>query len=214
MLYPPCDVTVNPYLKLNKPRENYIISIGQFRPEKDHALQIRAFKKVLEMHPEFTNTKLILIGSCRFVDDERRVQQLQKICIQLEIQDSVEFMINQPYHILQQYLARANVGLHTMWNEHFGIGIVEMMASGLIVIAHDSGGPKYDIVMDAQGGEVGYLASKLEEYVERLVHVLGNGVNSDGMKRMRVRVMESVQRFGDVVFEEKFELIMKDSGLL
>lgn len=33
-----------------------------------------------------------------------------------------------------------------MWNEHFGIGIVEMMAAGLLVIAHNSGGPKTDII--------------------------------------------------------------------
>lgn len=26
-----------------------------------------------------------------------------------------------------------------MWNEHFGIGVVEMMAAGLAVVAHDSG---------------------------------------------------------------------------
>jgi alpha-1,2-mannosyltransferase len=33
-----------------------------------------------------------------------------------------------------------------MWNEHFGISIVEMMAAGLVVVAHNSGGPKDDIV--------------------------------------------------------------------
>jgi len=30
--------------------------------------------------------------------------------------------------------------------EHFGISIVEMMASGLITVAHNSAGPKYDII--------------------------------------------------------------------
>jgi alpha-1,2-mannosyltransferase len=30
------------------------------------------------------------------------------------------------------------LGIHTMWNEHFGIGIVEMMAAGLLTIAHRS----------------------------------------------------------------------------
>ena len=33
-----------------------------------------------------------------------------------------------------------------MWNEHFGISIVEMMAAGLVVVAHNSGGPRMDIV--------------------------------------------------------------------
>ena len=34
----------------------------------------------------------------------------------------------------------------SMWNEHFGISIVEMMAAGLVVIAHKSGGPLMDII--------------------------------------------------------------------
>ena len=29
-----------------------------------------------------------------------------------------------------------------MNNEHFGIAIVELMASGIITVAHDSAGPK------------------------------------------------------------------------
>lgn len=45
-------------------------------------------------------------------------------------------------------MGRAKVGLHTMWNEHFGIGVVEYMAAGLIPVAHKSGGPLMDIVTE------------------------------------------------------------------
>lgn len=31
------------------------------------------------------------------------------------------------------------IGLHTMWNEHFGISVVEGMAAGQIMVAHASG---------------------------------------------------------------------------
>lgn len=41
---------------------------------------------------------------------------------------------------------KAKAGLHTMLEEHFGISIVEMMAAGLYTIAHNSGGPKDDII--------------------------------------------------------------------
>lgn len=33
-----------------------------------------------------------------------------------------------------------------MENEHFGIAVVEMMAAGLIVMAHNSAGPREDII--------------------------------------------------------------------
>ncbi len=42
-----------------------------------------------------------------------------------------------------------------MWNEHFGIGVVEYQAAGLISIVDDSGGPKADIVVDYNGGPTG-----------------------------------------------------------
>ena len=40
----------------------------------------------------------------------------------------------------------AKIGIHTMLEEHFGISIVEMMAAGLYTVAHNSGGPKEDII--------------------------------------------------------------------
>jgi len=61
-------------------------------------------------------------------------------------------------------LCYTSTGLHTMWNEHFGISIVEMMAAGLAVVAHDSGGPRMDIVTTYKGAQTGYLASTSDEY--------------------------------------------------
>jgi alpha-1,2-mannosyltransferase len=38
------------------------------------------------------------------------------------------------------------VAIHTMKHEHFGISVVELMSSGIITIAHNSAGPKEDII--------------------------------------------------------------------
>lgn len=48
--------------------------------------------------------------------------------------------------------------LHTMIDEHFGIAIVELMAAGLITIAHNSGGPGLDII-GRRLHEIGYLGN-------------------------------------------------------
>lgn len=51
-----------------------------------------------------------------------------------------------------------------MRNEHFGIAVVELMASGIITIAHNSAGPREDII----GGTsdcVGFLANTEDDYV-------------------------------------------------
>ena len=42
VVFPPCDTKSFEDLPLS-PRENIIVSVGQFRPEKDHALQLRSF---------------------------------------------------------------------------------------------------------------------------------------------------------------------------
>jgi alpha-1,2-mannosyltransferase len=42
-----------------------------------------------------------------------------------------------------------------MWNEHFGIGVVEYQAAGLISVVNNSGGPKIDIVVDIDGKPTG-----------------------------------------------------------
>ena len=104
-----------------------IVSVGQFRPEKDHQLQIRAFRKLLDRKegegPRGRESlKLVLIGGCRNQEDEDRVLMLRGLCMELGVADRVEFRLNVPYEELQRELVSATIGLHTMWNEHFGIG--------------------------------------------------------------------------------------------
>lgn len=126
IVYPPCDVQT--FLDIPLQEENRIIqptvvSVSQFRPEKDHSLQIRAFAKLLaKTKGQSLLPKLILIGGCRNLDDEQRVNELKKLCEELGIEEHVEFKVNIPFKELKRHLADATIGLHTMWNEHFGIG--------------------------------------------------------------------------------------------
>lgn len=67
---------------------------------------------------------------------------MQDLAKHLALDENVEFKINIPYTELISELQKGTIGIHAMWNEHFGIGVVESMAAGLIMIAHASGGPK------------------------------------------------------------------------
>ena len=86
------------------------------------------------------------MGSARHKEDEDLLSGLQQEVLSLQIEDNVRFIANGPYSQLQEYMSHSFMGIHTMWNEHFGISIVEMMAAGLVVVAHNSGGPKLDII--------------------------------------------------------------------
>lgn len=54
----------------------------------------------------------------------------------LALENSVEIKHNISYQELIQTYQTASIGLHTMWNEHFGIGVVECMAAGLITVSN------------------------------------------------------------------------------
>jgi alpha-1,2-mannosyltransferase len=237
VIYPPVDTASLSKISLDN-RENMVLSIGQFRPEKDHVLQLKAFKLLLDrleeddnkndrgekMIPE-DNVKLILIGSCRGEDDEERVDNLQKLSRELVIQDRVEFVLNQPYSILKEYLSRASVGIHTMWNEHFGIGVVEMMAAGLVTVAHDSGGPKSDIIVrpwdlqefarEGGGGKrpTGCLASTAEEYADAMYTIIKRGAGKE-VAAIRQSGRNASERFSDDVFMKSLKETMLASSLL
>ena len=131
IVHPPCDVQEFLSIPLTKERTSdpqrtrTIVSVAQFRPEKDHGLQLAAFSRFLKMMSinEQGKYRLVLIGGCRNEDDTARVHDLRTLASEFNISDNVEFCLNVPFDELKQRLAGADVGLHTMWNEHFGIGL-------------------------------------------------------------------------------------------
>ena len=51
-------------------------------------------------------------------------------------------------------------------------GIVEMMAAGLLTIAHRSGGPLMDIVTEDAGARNGFLAVTAQEYAAHIAFII------------------------------------------
>lgn len=86
-----------------------------------------------------------------------------------------------------------------MWNEHFGIGVVEYQAAGLISVVNDSGGPKLDIVVEWEGGETGFKASTEEEYAIAFGRALRMG--EDETLAMRRRARARAGAFGEGEFD-------------
>jgi len=85
-----------------------------------------------------------------------------------------------------------------------------MMAAGLITIAHNSGGPKSDILLPygEKKLKTGYLASSEEEYADAMYNALRNGPNCKENMALRKRARCSAQRFSDEVFNQSFKDVM------
>ena len=81
-------------------------------------------------------------------------------------------------------------------------GVVECMAAGTIVLAHDSGGPKLDIVVDHKDQRTGFLASDADSYASCLNTIFSLDVET--LTNIRRNARESVKRFSDARFSETF----------
>ena len=206
IVYPPCDTTAFQQVPLERDKKQFrIVSIGQFRPEKNHDLQLRVLKRFLsDLTPaERNRVKLVLIGSCRNSEDCSRVDVLKHRAEELGVTNSVEFKTDIKFKQLKGELSKAIAALHTMWNEHFGIGLVECMAAGCVMIGHNSGGPKMDIIVDWRGQRVGYLADS-EESFESALHDVFSMPELD-RRLMTSKAREAVQaKFSVEVFEASF----------
>ncbi|KAL1341307.1 hypothetical protein HN51_027790 [Arachis hypogaea] len=174
-VYPPCDTSGLQVLPLKRPAEiPVIISVAQFRPEKAHGLQLEAFSvAVKRLDSSLPKPRLQFVGSCRNKSDEERLQMLKDKAIELNVNEQVEFHKNVTYRDLVGLLGAAVAGIHSMTDEHFGISVVEYMAAGAIPIAHNSAGPKMDIVLDEDGEQTGFLACTVEEYADAILRVIG-----------------------------------------
>ncbi|CAH0548715.1 unnamed protein product [Brassicogethes aeneus] len=206
LVYPPCEVD---HLKkiprsLERPDNIRILSLAQFRPEKDHQLQLQALYELREIIHEdlFSKITLVLCGSCRNTNDNERAKDLKDLSKHLSLENNVEFKINVPYKDLIDEFRKAYIGIHTMFCEHFGISIVEQMAAGLIMVAHRSGGPLLDIIETSEGSRLGFLAVTPQEFAHCLKFVLDRTDGENG--EVRERAKASVDRFSLAKFQTEF----------
>lgn len=156
IVYPPCDTKSFESFGLDGRQHNTIVSLAQFRPEKEHAKQLRFLRTLLDQRPDLAGAaspsplRLVMMGSCRNPGDEERIKQLRALATELNIEQYVEFVVNAPYAEVLERLSKASIGLSTMVDEHFGINVVEFMAAGLITLSHASAGPLLDIAVPVQ----------------------------------------------------------------
>ncbi|MCO5546776.1 hypothetical protein L7F22_000212 [Adiantum nelumboides] len=208
-VYPPCDTRTLQTLPLKRKSDGmYFISVAQFRPEKGHGMQLEAFASLLEglyardlpNQDRSGSVRLKLVGSCRNKEDEDRVQKLKLRCSELGIAEAVDFLVNVPYRELVDLLGGAIAGLHSMIDEHFGIVVVEYMAAGAIPIAHNSAGPKIDIVTEDEGHRVGFLAASVAEFASAMRTVLN--MSEEERLEMAALARKRAMSFSEIRFDQ------------
>lgn len=221
LVYPPCDTVALQKIPLERDT-GVIASVAQFRPEKNHEIQLHALEYARKVAQEtisddvlrraILGVKLLMVGGCRDDGDYQRVEMLKAKAAEAGLDEScLEFHVNVPFEELQAVLGRSIAGIHSMRDEHFGISVVEYMAAGAIPIAHNSAGPQGDIVkaeqVDGTMQQTGYLCETVEEYGDAIIDV----VRMSDEERLRMSRAARIRsnRFSQVDFQQGWLDAMK-----
>lgn len=149
---------LNPYIEdellvpISHTRRPIILNVGRFFGQlhtKNHKALIEAFKQLKESSPAFKKHSLCLVGGLRD-EDQSYFRELQELC---SSDTSITMLPNldraallKLFRKAQYYWHATGLGVSAEKNpelvEHFGITPLEAAASGCIVVAHNSGGPK------------------------------------------------------------------------
>ena len=171
------------------------------KPSKSTSRPSSSSSSSLPSSSSSSEPKLVLIGSVRHSSpDETHIYNLRLLAHELHIRNHTSFLCDAPWPTVLSHLSTASIGTNAMWNEHFGICVVEYQAAGLISVVHDSGGPREDIVIDLGDGATGFRATTEDEFAAAFEAALALPVEEKIAMRQRARV--SARRFSEEMFAD------------
>ena len=201
ILYPPVDIEK---FESSKNKENIILSVGRFDNvlnAKKQDVLIDAFK-LLSERENVKNWKLILVGGS-LIDPEKNsyLKYLKEKAEGL----SIEFIINPNFDKLKEIYSKSKIYWHAAGfdvdeknhpenTEHFGMTVVEGMASGLVPVVIAKGGIP-EIICD---GIDGYLWKNTDELIFKTKSLIDS---TQDLEKMSQKAIIKCQKFSKNNFE-------------
>lgn len=196
VIYPPVDVDTF----YSEEKENIVTSVGRYTPEKNYEILIKAMKNV-------KNARCVIIGSSAGKVSEPYITKLKTLISELKLEECVSLLIAAPFKLLKETLAKAKIYVHAMRFEHFGISVVEAMASGCVPIVNRSGGPYTDII---DHNKHGFSFKTTEELSNKINLLLGH---KELRKEYSERAVKRSKKFGKEVFKQEIVRVLESVGL-
>ena len=146
ILYPPVDVETFQEIALkSNQRDDMVLVISRIAPDK----QIENAIEVARIMRGRGIGKIMTIAGNLHYYDHQYYQQMKHMIADYDLSNYVSLQTNISFSRLIQLMQLAKVYFHPRIDEHFGISIVEAMASGLVPVVSNIGGhtefvpPKY-----------------------------------------------------------------------
>jgi len=192
VIYPPVNVETFSSECFRNRKEGCTVAIVASYTPKRHLEQVPLIAKYAKF------AKFIVMGKA----DEYSLSTLKKLKEQisaLHVEDRITLLTNVSLNDFLEILSRAKVYLHVMPYDHFGISVVEAMASGCVPVVHRSGGPWLDI-LDGRQGEYGFSYVAAEEAAS----FIGALVTDENLRsKMASRDLNRAKKFDRSVFMKK-----------
>jgi len=208
VLYPPVDIDK---FDSHQVKENIILSVGRFDNilnAKKQDVLIDAFRSLI-VKEKIKHWKLVFVGGS-LLDPKNNsyLQHLEKKAINLPI----EFIVNPPFDVLKNQYSQSKIywhaagydvdeNIHPENTEHFGITVVEAMASGLVPVVISKGG----IPEIVDNGVNGFLWQTVDELISKTKNLIDN---PDTLKLMSQQSLINCQQFSKDNFEKKLLTII------
>jgi len=143
VVYPPVDTETFSRCSKARKDDSLVAIVASYAPKR-HLEQVPLIAK----HAK--NARFVVIGKTDGYSAPT-LENLKDRITALGVEDRVILLKNVPFEELLEVLSKAKVYLHVMPYDHFGISVVEAMASGCVPVVHRSGGPWTDILEEEQG---------------------------------------------------------------
>ncbi len=153
VVYPPVDIAKFWCDKPLSERQKRVVYVARFIPAKRHEI----LKKLAADLPDYEFVSVGgLIGS-----EKTWFERFSR-----NLPSNYSIKTNLPEPDLLKLLHDSRIYVHLMEGEHFGIAPVEGLASGCVVIVHDSGGMREFIQEDFRWQDYFSLKEKVVKYME------------------------------------------------
>jgi L-malate glycosyltransferase len=185
----------------NMPKDKFIVTLGGTRVTARKGIRylIEAIHKLASKYPQISAT---IIGE----GDEK--EKLEKLSQDLEIEDKINFLGRIDNNKIPRYYQESSVFILPSLNEGMSNAMLEALASGLPILATDTGGTKELVT----SGENGYMIKmKDSEDIARKVEILIN--NADLRLKMAKKSREkSLELSWKKVAAKYYEIYKKYSN--
>lgn len=163
VLYPPVSTFLLNHSKsiFNKPREDVAVTVARISESTIWGgKNLRIIPYIAKLTDK--NISFLIMG---VLESKKALYSILKLLKKLEVLDRVKVLTDVPADQLRTILVNSKVYFHPAINEHFGVSIVEAMASGCIPVVHDSGGPREFVPKDLRYRSIEEAVMKIERAV-------------------------------------------------